>query len=140
MGRQIKEVDLSGSALLAEAVAAVDGTVAARLERKIGLLAAGGAGGHEDFTGSLAEAAGAGRAVTGRTAFAGGPEPARGAGPAAAVVVPHPRDLAADHAPLGLIPESELRVMFLLLGGEDEIFVAVLALQRLVCEWHDPPG
>jgi hypothetical protein len=32
-------------------------------------------------------------------------------------------------------------VVLLLLGGENEIFVAVLALQRLVGERHvDPPG
>src|SRR6516162_4132004 len=124
--------------LLAEAVAAVDGAVAAGLEGEVGLLSAGGAGGHEDLARTLAEAARASGAR--RAALSGRAEAARRPGPAAAVVVPHPRHLAADHAPLGLIPQPEFCVVFLLFGGEDEVFVAVFALQRLVCEWHDPPG
>src|SRR5262245_24340775 len=55
-------------ALFAEAVAAVDRSVAARLEGEVGLLPAGGAGGHEDLARAFAEAAGG--AGTGRAAFA----------------------------------------------------------------------
>jgi hypothetical protein len=88
----------------------------------------------DQFAGAFAEAAGG--AGTGRAAFAGRAEAARRTRAAPAVVVPHPRHLAADHAALGFVAQAELRVVLLLLRGEDEIFVAVLALQRLVGEWH----
>src|SRR5438132_11421080 len=106
---------LEGSALLAEAVAAVDGTIAAGLEGEIGLLAARRAGGHEDLARPFAEAAGP--AGTGG-AFPRRTEAARGTGPAAAIIVPHPRDLATDHASFGLVAQPQLRVMVLLLWGE----------------------
>src|SRR5581483_12134619 len=121
--------------LLAEAVSAVDRPVAPGLERQVGLPAAGGALRHEDLPGTFAESART--AGPGRDSVAGRPEAAGRAGAAAPVVVPHPRHLAADHAALGFVPEPQLGVMFLLLGGEDEIFVAVLALQGLVRERHD---
>src|SRR5882672_337330 len=121
--------------LLAEAVAAVNGAVSARFEGQVRLLAAGGALGHEDLARTFAEA-GAGRASH------AGPRGTAEAGTgrtrsAATVVVPHPRDLPADHAAFRLIPEPEFGVVLLLLGGEDEVLVAVLALQRLVGERHD---
>ena len=123
--------------LLAEAIAAVDRAVAAGLEGQVRLLVAGRARGDEDFARAFAEA-GAGRTARTRRAAEAG---ARRTRTTAAVVVPHARDLAADHAALGLIVESELGVMLLLFRGEDEVFVAVLALQRLVGERHvDPPG
>jgi hypothetical protein len=53
------------------------------------------------------------------------------------VLVSHPAGLAADHTPLGLVPESELGVVLLLTGREDELLVAVLADQLLVGERHD---
>lgn len=126
--------------LLAEAVAAVDGAVAAGLEGQIRLLPAGGTLGHEHLAGTFPEAAprSGAEARTPRSAVARRSEPAGRTGSAAAVVVSHPGDLAADHAALGLVAKAELGVVLLLLGGEDEVFVAVFALQRLVGERH--PG
>src|SRR5579859_548887 len=126
--------------LLAEAVAAIDRPVAAGLEGEVRLLSAGRALGHEDLARPVAEAAGGSSAEprTRREAFSRRSKAAGGTGPSSAVVVPHPGDLTADHAALGFVAKAELRMVFLLLRGENEVFVAVLALQRLVGERH--PG
>ena len=121
----------------AEAVAAEDGTVAARLEGDLRGTAALAArhGEHlarRDGRGAGDEAGrvAAAEAGTRRTAAAAREQ---------SVFVPHPARLAADHAALGLVSEAELRVVLLLARREDELLVAVLADQLLVGEWHKNP-
>src|SRR6185503_5350260 len=106
-----------GGSLLREAVAAVDGTVAARLERELGLLAALGADRREELA---RDAAGPAAAV---------PCPApRGA------ALPLPLRLAAGRAALGLVLVPERLMQFLFRDGVGEVLTALHALQRLVRE------
>ena len=107
-------------ALLAETVAAVNRSVAARLERDLGVLSALGACYRMHFTRSAA-------AVATTT-------------PTAATVTPGCLFCSATRgAPLGLICEAQLVVTFLFAGRKYETAVTLNAGQVFVCEFHMYP-
>ena len=114
----------NGLALLAEAVAAVDGPVAARFEGYLGILTALGADDRVHFAGSATATA---TAVATATA-------------AAATAASGFLGSATRRAALGFVREPELVVTFLFSGREDEAAAALNAAQILVCEFHMLPA